>query len=69
MNAYVGAQVTPWIHGELTLGVDGVGAVIGVDIDKVSYDFEMKGGWGTIVVAGAAALGADPEVVIQIMTP
>lgn len=67
MNLYVGAQVTPWIHAEVSFGFDGLGGVVGVDIEDTSYDFEIKGGWGTIVAAGATALGANPEVLVRIM--
>lgn len=52
---------------KVSFGFDGLGGVVGVDIEDTSYDFEIKGGWGTIVAAGATALGANPEVLVRIM--
>ena len=50
LNAFVDVQVTPWVHAEVSLGLDGIGAVIGFDIGDTAYDFELKGGWGLIAI-------------------
>ena len=58
-NVFINAQVTPWVHGEVSIGYDGVGAVLGVDVGNTSYDFEVKGGWPLIVVfAMGGAMGS-----------
>ena len=38
------------VHGEVSVGVDGIGAVIGFDIGDTSYDFEITGGWKLIAI-------------------
>lgn len=58
-NAFVSAQVTPWIHGEVSFGLDGIGAVIGFDVGDTSYDFEIKGGWGLIAIFVAPQIAAS----------
>ena len=50
INAFVSAQVTPWVHGEVSFGLDGIGAVVGFDAGDTSYDFEINGGWGLIAI-------------------
>ena len=50
INVFVSAQVTPWIHGEVSVGLDGIGAVVGFDVGDTSYDFEINGGWGLIAI-------------------
>ena len=58
INAVVSAQVTPWVHGDISVGLDGVGGSVGFDIGDTSYDFEIKGGWGLI------ALIIAPEMIV-----
>ena len=69
INAYVGLQVTPWVHAEASLGFDGIGASVGFDVGDISYDFEIKGGWGIIalfvapqVVSGGQAVSESASV-------
>ena len=50
INAFVCAQVTPWIHGEVSLGFDGIGASFGIDLGDKSFDFEINGGIGLISI-------------------
>jgi len=59
INAFVSAQVTPWVHGEVSAGIDGIGAVIGFDVGDTSFDFELKGGWGLIAIFIAPQLIAS----------
>ena len=55
-NAFVNLQITPWIHGTLSIGANGLGAIVGIDADNTSTDFELYVGWGTIsFLAGAYA--------------
>ena len=56
MNIFVGAQVTPWVHGSVSLGLDGIGLIVGFDVGDTSYDFEIKGGWGLIIAIFAPQL-------------
>ena len=63
INTFVSDQVTPWAHGEVSFGLDGIGAVIGVDVGDTSYDFEINGGWGLIAILVApqiVAFGGQP---------
>ena len=53
LNVYGGVQLTPWVHTEVSIGFDGVGRVIGIDIGETAYDIEIKRGWGLIVVLAA----------------
>ena len=61
-NIFANAQVTPWIHAKVSVGLDGVGGTVGLNIDNTSYDFEIKGGWGLIVIF---ATGMTPAGVNQ----
>ena len=49
-NVYVTAQVTPWVHAEASVGFDGIGVKVGLDIENTSYDLEIKGGLGLILI-------------------
>ena len=46
IHVFIKFQITPWVHAEASLGLDGVGFVLGTDNDNISSDFEIKGGWG-----------------------
>ena len=48
-NVFVNSQITPWIHSEFSVGIDGVGGIVGIDIGYTTYDFELKFGWGSII--------------------
>lgn len=48
-NLFANAQITPWVHFEASVGFDGVGVLIGIDVEDISYDFEIKGGWGLLI--------------------
>ena len=48
MNLFLSKQITPWAHCELSIGVDGIGGIIGFNHNQTSYDFEAKVGWLTI---------------------
>ena len=50
INAFIDVQVTPWVHGELSLGLDGIGLTLGFDADDTAFDFEVNGGWGLIAI-------------------
>ena len=66
VNGFISAQVSPWLHGELSLGLDGVGVCIGVNAGDISYDFEINIGLGAIALVfcpqlfatGGQAIGA-----------
>ena len=49
INLFANAQITPWVHFEASVGFDGVGVLIGIDVEDISYDFEIKGGWGLLI--------------------
>lgn len=49
-NIYAQAQATPWIHAQVSLGVDGLGGVVGFDAGDTAYDFEVKAGLGLILI-------------------
>jgi len=49
-NVFVGLQVTPWFHGSVSVGLEGVGVSVGYDDDNTAYDIEVKAGWGLIPV-------------------
>lgn len=49
-NVYAVLHITPWFHAEGSLGFDGVGVVIGFDVENTAYDLELKGGWGPILI-------------------
>ena len=48
VGIFINFQFTPKFHGELSLGLDGIGASVGFDNDNFSHDFEITGGWGLI---------------------
>ena len=50
INLFARAQVAPWIHAEISGGLDGVGVVLGLDMGDVSHDFEINAGWGLIAI-------------------
>ena len=49
INGFVSIQLTPWLHGNLSIGLNSIGVIIGFDDDNISYDFEFYAGWGTII--------------------
>ena len=50
INAFASAQVTPWLHGKASVGIDGLGVAIGFDIGDISHDFEINCGWGLVAI-------------------
>ena len=50
INVYGTVQLTPLLHAEISIGFDGIGAVVGGDLNKTAYDFNIRAGWGLIVV-------------------
>ncbi len=52
LDVFGGIQITPWIHGEVSIGANGIGAVLGVQQARnnmtLSGDIEITAGWGTI---------------------
>ena len=56
VNLFVTVQGTPWIHGEVSIGLDGIGVILGFDNDSLSSDFEIFGGWGSIAIFVAPQL-------------
>ena len=59
VNIFANVQLTPWVHTEISVGLDGIGAILGFTSDNVSQDFEIKGGLGLIAIIVA------PEVVLS----
>ena len=49
VNVFANVQITPWIHGEISVGLDGVGITLGVIDDETTYDFEVKVGLGWLI--------------------
>lgn len=49
----------PGLHGEVSAGFDGTGAVIGFYNGDTPFDFEIKGGWGLIAFFVAPQLIAN----------
>ena len=59
VNLYANFQITPWFHGELSLGIDGIGVSLGVDYKQTSYDLEIKGGWLLLAIFVAPEMISD----------
>ena len=60
-NVYVEAQVTPWMHASVSLGLDGVSASFGLDKNDVSHDIELRLGWGLTIFFFAPELMNSPQ--------
>lgn len=63
-NFFIGKQITPWYHDEISLGIDGIGVKLGFDIGDVSYDFEIYVGIGVALIfvmpqSGTASVQAN----------
>lgn len=52
----VGLQLTPWFHAGISLGTDGIGFNIGLNIGDTSYDLNIKIGWGLILAVATAVV-------------
>ena len=50
LNVFVNVQISQWAHGKISGGADGIGLTLGFDVDDISYDFNIKGGWGLILI-------------------
>ena len=59
VNLYANFQITPWLHGEMSIGTDGIGGSFGVDYKQTSYDFEIKGGWFLLAIFVAPEMVSD----------
>lgn len=46
LNLFANVQITPWVHTEVSIGLNGLGVVLRIDSKNVSYDLEVKGRWG-----------------------
>lgn len=57
INAFVSAQVTPWVHGEVSLGLDGIGVSFGIDLGDKSFDFGINAGIGLISIFAVPQIG------------
>jgi len=62
INAFAGVQFTPWLHCEVSVGIDGICIMVGFDIEDTSFDFEIKGGWGSIAILAFPQSGFAPGV-------
>lgn len=56
LNVFSSLQFTPLLHAETSFGLDGIGVVIGLDINEMEYDIEIKIGWGSIALVAAYLL-------------
>ena len=52
-NVFAELQLTPWVHGGVSIGIDGIGIVAGWDDARTNtaYDLEAKAGWGLFAIA------------------
>jgi hypothetical protein len=57
-NVFAELQVTPWVHGGVSIGWDGIGVKVGIDVGDTAYDFEIKAGWGLIPILVTGAMPA-----------
>ena len=66
-HIFVKFQVTPYVHAEASVGIDGIGVLFGTDTDNISTDFEIKGGFGTFffIFAPQFFVGSQPTIVPQ----
>ncbi|MBP3560407.1 MAG: RHS repeat-associated core domain-containing protein [Clostridia bacterium] len=49
-NVFSNTQILPFVHVGASLGIDGVGGLIGLDIGNTAIDLEGKVGWGTLLL-------------------
>ena len=55
---YLNIQMADHVHCEASFGVDGVGLAVGQINGKITSDFEIKVGWGTISIYSLGAKAA-----------
>ena len=55
---YLNIQMADHVHCEASFGVDGVGLAVGQIDGKITSDFEIKVGWGTISIYSLGAKAA-----------
>ena len=49
LNAYFSFNITPWFHGSLSLGLNGLTISLGISVDNTSHDFAV--GIGLVLAA------------------
>ena len=54
--------MTPWVHVEVSVGLDGIGLVLGWDDTKnnISHDFGITAGWLSVALLTVPFLKAFP---------
>ena len=62
VNVYTDIQITPWINFENSIGTDGYGRLLGITIDDIRTNFELKTGWFAFAYAYAFAVAPDVAV-------
>ena len=66
LDVFGGIQITPWVHGEVSTGANGIGAVLGVQQARNnmtrSGDIEITAGWGTILAVVLLAFSGSALV-------
>ncbi len=67
LNIFAGLNITPWLHANASLGLDGITLSLGVMVDDVSHDFSIGIGLGPILIGlglvaliGSMGQGASP---------
>ena len=60
-NFYGNIQLTPFIHGGASVGLDGVGINLGIDVNDTAYDLNLKCGWGILVVLLSPQLATNMQ--------
>ena len=63
INIYVFAEVAPGLHGEVSVGLDGIGLMTGTTSDEQSSDLHVKAGWGLVFVIVGTFMGMTPAAV------
>ena len=63
LNIYVFAEVIPGLHGEVSVGLDGIGLMVGTTSGEESSDLHVKAGWGLVVVIVGTFMGMTPAAV------
>ena len=56
LNAYIAVNVTPWVHGSLSFGLNGITLSLGINVGNTSHDFSIGIGLAPVIIIGGIAL-------------
>ncbi len=65
LNIFAKRQISPYFHAQISIGADGVGAIIGLDLNEIAYDLEVQCGIGTVVGIATTYMFEVPIVLPQ----